>query len=261
MKNWKISKIKISNFKPFEEVLIDFDCSSLITLDGPNGFGKTSIYDALELLFTGRIKRVVERHTNTLARGKQKKQFEENLYWNKKQAGDLVIRIELKDESDEQTLNLARVGIKAELQSKENNAPDNFDAFKLYQLDSFESNDFNIMIDESLIENYLGKNFLKNFALLNYLEQGENRYLHSTKVDERKKGIEHLINTDKLSEKVTYYKELESVLSRDYVGKSHIDKLSALQESLKNIESQINNDANSPSYKRLSTSTVIPRWD
>jgi exonuclease SbcC len=59
MKQWKIARIKINNFKPFEDALFDLDSSSLITLDGPNGFGKTSIFDAVELLFTGFIQRVI----------------------------------------------------------------------------------------------------------------------------------------------------------------------------------------------------------
>ena len=83
-----------------------------------------------------------------------------------------------------------------------NNAPDNFSIFKLYQLENFDSDNFNNLVSDSLIEDSLGRNFLKNFSLLNYLEQGENRYLHSTNANERKKGIEHLINTDKLSEQI-----------------------------------------------------------
>ncbi len=79
MKQWKIARIKVNNFKPFEEVTFDLDSSSLITLDGPNGFGKTSIFDAVELLFTGLVQRVIERNKNTIAKGSRKKLFEENL--------------------------------------------------------------------------------------------------------------------------------------------------------------------------------------
>jgi len=261
MKHWKISKIKISNFKPFEEITIDLKCSSLITLDGPNGFGKTSIYDALELLFTGEIKRIVERNKNTLAKGTKKKIFEENLYWNKRKLGDLVIRAELICDGNEDSLYLARVGLKSKLQGNNYNAPDDFSVFKLYQLESFESVHYKNEVDISLLETYLGVNFLKNFSLLNYLEQGENRYLHSTKIDERKKGIEHLISTDQLSEKVRYYRELEKIITNEYTGKAHIDKLALLHSELAEIEAQINTTSSSNHYKRLSTSTTIPRWD
>lgn len=56
--NWKIVRIKASSFKAFKQVTLNLDGSSLLTLDGPNGYGKTSIFDAIELLLTGKIKRV-----------------------------------------------------------------------------------------------------------------------------------------------------------------------------------------------------------
>jgi exonuclease SbcC len=261
MKQWKIARIKIENFKPFEEACFDLESSSLITLDGPNGFGKTSIFDAVELLFTGYIKRVIERNINTIAKGKKKNNFEENLYWNKKKLGDLVIRVELTSDEGRESLFLARVALTSELISKENNAPDNFSIFKLYQLDSFESDDFKNRVSDTLFEDFLGVNFLKNFSLLNYLEQGENRYLHSTNANERKKGIEHLINTDKLTEQIQFFKSLESQISDDYVGKKHTDKLVELKLELNNLNSQISDSSIDNKYKRLSSSTQIPKWD
>lgn len=261
MKKWKISKVKIENFKPFEKAYFDIKCSDLITLDGPNGFGKTSLFDAVELLFTGKVQRIIERNNNTIATGKKKINFEENLYWNKQKQGDLVLRVELKSEDGEDTLYLARVALTSELCSQENNAPDNFSIFKLYQLDSFESNDFNNLITDSLFEDFLGVNFKKNFSLLNYLEQGENRYLHSTNANERKKGIEHLINTDKLTEQIEFFKSLESKINDDYIEKKHTDKLNDLRRDLDNLKNQISESSISSTYKRLSSSSNIPRWD
>ena len=261
MKQWKIARIKIENFKPFEEAYFDFDSSSLITLDGPNGFGKTSIFDAVELLFTGYIQRVIERNNNTIAKGKRKNNFEENLYWNKKKLGDLVIRVELTSDEGSESLYLARVALTSELTRGENNAPDNFSIFKLYQLSDFESDDFNNKVSDSLLEKFLGVNFLKNFSLLNYLEQGENRYLHSTNANERKKGIEHLINTDKLTEQIQFFKSLESQINDDYIGKKHTDKLKELELELGNLNCQISNSSVEYKYKRLCNSPKIPKWD
>jgi energy-coupling factor transporter ATP-binding protein EcfA2 len=56
--NWQISKIEVSSFKAFKHIYLDLGESSLLTLDGPNGYGKTSIFDAIELLLTGRISRI-----------------------------------------------------------------------------------------------------------------------------------------------------------------------------------------------------------
>ena len=56
--NWQISKIEVSSFKAFKHIYLDLGKSSLLTLDGPNGYGKTSIFDAIELLLTGQISRI-----------------------------------------------------------------------------------------------------------------------------------------------------------------------------------------------------------
>ena len=261
MKKWKIAKIKIENFKPFKEAYFDLKSSALITLDGPNGFGKTSIFDAVELLFTGKIQRVIARNNNIIAKGKKKTHFEENLYWNKQKQGNLVIRTKLISEDGNDSLYLARVALISDLSYEKNNAPDNFSIFKLYQLESFDSDNFNNLVSDSLIEDFLGINFLKNFSLLNYLEQGENRYLHSTNANERKKGIEHLINTDKLSEQIQFFKSLESQINEDYVGKKHTDRLGELKITLNDLSTQLADSSDSSLYKRLSNSTKIPKWD
>lgn len=261
MKKWKIAKIKVENFKPFKEANFDLKSSALITLDGPNGFGKTSIFDAVELLFTGKIQRVIARNNSIIAKGKKKTHFEENLYWNKQKQGNLVIRTELISEDGNDTLYLARVALTSDLSYEKNNAPDNFSIFKLYQLENFDSDNFNNLVSDSLIEDFLGRNFLKNFSLLNYLEQGENRYLHSTNANERKKGIEHLINTDKLSEQIQFFKSLESQINEDYVGKKHTDRLGELKTTLIDLSTQLADSSDSSSYKRLSNSTKIPNWD
>jgi len=54
---FRLSKIDLNNYKLFEKRHIDFDKVDLFVLDGPNGYGKTSIFEAIEYLLTGNIKR------------------------------------------------------------------------------------------------------------------------------------------------------------------------------------------------------------
>ena len=55
---YRLQKIKVSNFKVFKEDFeISFENSDFSILGGPNGFGKTSIFDAIELALTGNIAR------------------------------------------------------------------------------------------------------------------------------------------------------------------------------------------------------------
>lgn len=53
-----LEKLVMHNFKLFSHAQIDIDGKRLVMLDGPNGYGKTSTFDALEYLFTGDVKRV-----------------------------------------------------------------------------------------------------------------------------------------------------------------------------------------------------------
>ena len=56
-----LSKITISNFKVFgaEPYTLNFNGDRLVLLDGPNGYGKTSVFDAIELGITGNISRLI----------------------------------------------------------------------------------------------------------------------------------------------------------------------------------------------------------
>ncbi|HHB0616357.1 TPA: AAA family ATPase, partial [Escherichia coli] len=169
--NWQISKIEISSFKAFKKIHLDFGGASLLTLDGPNGFGKTSIFDAIELLLTGRIKRICHLFS-TLMIGKRTN-YEDNLLWNNRSGNnDLAIKIEFINGS--RRLTLARHTPASNFNEKSNNRADQFTHFTLYELPEFTSNSYvaeNIR-DENFIETLFGKNFKENFSFLNYLEQG-----------------------------------------------------------------------------------------
>lgn len=57
---YRLEKLVMHNFKLFAHAEIDMESMNLVMLDGPNGYGKTSTFDALEYLFTGNVRRVSE---------------------------------------------------------------------------------------------------------------------------------------------------------------------------------------------------------
>ena len=58
----ELKRIYLENYKLFTSRSIEFK-HYLSVFDGPNGYGKTSIFDAIEFLITGSISRIKENQT------------------------------------------------------------------------------------------------------------------------------------------------------------------------------------------------------
>ena len=65
----RIREIEAENFKLFTESFHEvnkIEESDLVVFNGPNGYGKTSVFDIIELCLTGSIKRI-EKYNEELA--------------------------------------------------------------------------------------------------------------------------------------------------------------------------------------------------
>ncbi|WP_148569512.1 AAA family ATPase [Leclercia adecarboxylata] len=257
--NWKISKIEISSFKAFKKIHLDFGKSSLLTLDGPNGFGKTSIFDAIELLLTGKIKRICHLF-NTLMMAKRSN-YEDNLFWNNRSGNkDLTIKIEFINGS--RTLTLARHTPAANFDVKSNNRADQFTYLMLYELPDFSSNDYiaeNLRY-ENFIEEFFGKNFKENFSHLNYLEQGQNHLLH-TRLDKRKEALNNLFNISDVKADTDSCKNVALRLTKFINDPRRAADLSRLENEAGLLKKMIQADIGSIEYKKISNVVLQPGWD
>lgn len=209
---WQISRIEVSSFKAFKNILLDLGGASLLTLDGPNGYGKTSIFDAIELLLTGQINRIQNLFNTLLTRNKR--DYADNLFWNSRSGdNDLCIKIEFIN--DGRKLVLARHCPAAIFKKPANNRADKYGNFRLYELPEFESSDFtkNNLRDNNFLDEIFGKNFRENFSFLNYLEQGQNRLLH-TRVDERKEKLGNLFNISDVEAEIENCNTIYTKLTR-----------------------------------------------
>lgn len=257
--NWQISQIEISSFKAFKYIHLDLGDSSLLTLDGPNGYGKTSIFDAIELLLTGQIKRIHDLFSTLMT--KNKTNYDDNLFWNTRSGTkDLSIKIEFVDGA--RKLVLARYAPAKTFSTKTNNRADKFKHFKLYELPDFSSSDYstNNARDNQYLEEVFGVNFRENFSFLNYLEQGQNRLLH-TRVDERKDALGNLFNISDIATEVESCKSILTKLTK-FIGD---DERKVDEENLKKecslLRDMIQADLGSIEFKKLSTIEVGPGWD
>ncbi|WP_398312822.1 AAA family ATPase [Zoogloea sp.] len=256
---WQISKIEVSSFKAFKHIFLDLGESSLLTLDGPNGYGKTSIFDAIELLLTGQINRIQNLFSTLLT--KNKRDYADNLFWNSRSGeNDLCIKIEFIN--NDRKLVLARHCPATIFKKPANNRADKYENFRLYELPEFESSDFTKINqrNNNFLDEVFGKNFRENFPFLNYLEQGQNRLLH-TRVDERKDKLGNLFNISDIEAEIESCNTIYSKLTKHINDPERKEKVESLTEEIATLRDTLQAEAGIVGYKKLSTTDVQPGWD
>lgn len=226
----KINRITIKNFKVFGEITFDFESVDFLMFDGPNGFGKTTFYDAVELLITGEIRRY-KVLSHALVDGRAT--FSENPFlFTGRPDGDIEIKGEFL--VGEQRLFLARVCRNPEIE-----ASANFTNFQLLKLRDFEDQAGERVADEpEFLTGLFGKNYKENFEFLNYIEQEDNAYLLKNNEKTKKNLISHLFNVQEFQsqmDRVNVVREkikpLCDNLSKKAIADSRL-RLKSLEESL-----------------------------
>lgn len=175
MNKYKLKHLSISNFKCITNVELDFDNNHLLIFNGPNGYGKTTVFDALELLLTGKIRRLNDIDTENAT----------HKHSDVLLAKDISIPVVI---SGLFTNNGEDVGIsircdKPSLHTKIKE----WDNYKLFQLDI--NGNKNIISREYLTELFFGADskidLTRDFNNLFYVEQEENTRLFNIKESTR----------------------------------------------------------------------------
>lgn len=146
------------------------------------------MFDAIELLLTGQIKRIHNLFSTLMT--KNKANYDDNLFWNTRSGKkDLVIKVEFVD--GERRLVLARHAPAKIFEKKANNRADKFKHFfcELPNFDTDEYTESNKRENEYL-DDVFGKNFRENF-ISELSGTRTNKLLH-TRVDERKDALGNL---------------------------------------------------------------------
>lgn len=237
----KIQKIRIQNFKVFKDIIIDFKSSDIVILDGPNGFGKTTVYDAIELGLTGEIRRYNALKFK-IVDGRQT--FSENPFYNvDAQNSDIVITIELL--KDDQVYVLERLA-----QAESIDSSIDFSIYKLFIKSEFDSEERTLIEDEkTFLSDLLGEKYSSNFQFLNYVEQEDSLFLLKHSDKERKGHISHLFDLKEFETKVKRIDDLRKKVDSVYdIAKTEVD---ALEKNIKLIRERGTNEAMPASYVRL----------
>jgi DNA repair protein SbcC/Rad50 len=207
----KIHKIFIKNFKGVrQKKVIDFSRASLTILDGPNGFGKTTIFDAIEICLRGRIERTVSYDYVTKKNADHKKPFYQN---NKGE--DVLLKLWLKDDEG------GRDHIIAKFLAKDHDGkigtgkafrPDSWQIIStFYSSDTadFENNDEVRQLEsvdqsfvDQLIFNQPDLSLVNLYPLFNYLQQEENIYFLKKDEEKKKNELDFLFQTQQDAQKL-----------------------------------------------------------
>ncbi|OEC54245.1 MULTISPECIES: AAA family ATPase [unclassified Aeromonas] len=249
-----IKRLEVHNFKVFEKLELTLDSNHLIVLDGPNGFGKSSFFDALELLLTGKIRRYIELEELTVDR----RSLRTGCPWLFKQARDddwLSIRAEII--VDGQSRFLERAASKAVLD--EHRGVTDL-RLPLYELADFKAERGEaISQEEAYFSTLLGEQYQRDFELFHYIEQEENTRLLKQKEKDRQGQIAHLFDIGDIQDKINNITQASNKIGKLCNPQKSVD-LKALKDKWDAAKLQILPIGSSVAYERIIMVTEQP-WD
>ena len=202
----------MENYKLFSSKEIVFAGAMLLIFDGPNGYGKTSIFDAIELLITGKMSRVKECDAinGNLSY--------DTIFFAKNKDKDVIIKGEfVQCNNDEKIVIGAKIGID-EIKGKQVNPKNIFDSINFYILPQYD-----ISIDEwqsykcnerinTIREKYFGKQDIDEYTLFHYIRQEDRLAYFKQNEASRSKTIEDLLGVENERKKLNDIKTKHRIL-------------------------------------------------
>lgn len=243
---YKIVDLRVKNFKCFDdkkyyEFCIDYDKSPVV-LSGPNGFGKTTFFDAIELIFSKNItrfdKEIEKKNTNL---GK-------NILLNQANQDGYVVLTLKRGENEFLTL-FAKILNSNHKIDVENSIYYGYNSKYIHteELDRviFDYDNWKDVIDSETLIRYR----IKNFNVYYYVSQAESVHFLKRTISDRKNAMNVLLNTGFIEERkklvsnligskngITGYLINDEINSLDYKTKNLAIKLKTLLKN--NINTQ-----------------------
>jgi RecF/RecN/SMC N terminal domain. len=205
LKDIRLTRLKLKNYKLFQSTTIEFS-DGLNIFDGPNGYGKTSIFDAIEFVITGTIKRVTE---NSSINGSLK--YDE-IFLANDSSKDVIIKAEFNIR-DEECKNKKIVIVKQVVADQSISGTTNCNPKKLaeitntYLVDDFNVEELNskaIIAGEKLDrfqKEFFGENSQNLFFMLYYVKQEDRLDFFKNTEKDRVKSIDSLFQIKQEQEK------------------------------------------------------------
>lgn len=226
---YKIVNLRIKNFKCFDdtqfyEFCFDYNKNPII-LSGPNGFGKTTFFDAIELIFSKNITRLdkgIEKKTTNLGK---------NILLNKANEDGYVVLTLKNEKSDILTIFAKILNNNHKLEIEDSICYGAINRFIVTEeLDDFlcSYDDWKNYVDNENLIKYRAK----NFNVYYYVSQAESVHFLKRTISDRKNAMNVLLNTGFIDERKKVV--LDLIGSRKGI-KGHLinDEILALDNELK----------------------------
>ncbi|WP_419783483.1 AAA family ATPase [Maridesulfovibrio sp.] len=244
-----ISRMEIENFKLFDKVTVEFEGARLNVLDGPNGYGKTSFFDAVELLFTGSLSRYKRLASGVV--DKREKLNENPLFCHY----DCCLRIKAAIKVGDAELFLMRESDQCDsgaVDFEKLNMP-------LYLLKAYDNTKDKELVSDAgaFISAVLGHNFIKSFNLINYVEQDDSLKLLKAKKTDKQSAISHLFDTGELDAKISKLTEVKKKITANKVEIK--EKEESLEGSIRTVSEQLSSVDEIPYIRLIADKDFI--WD
>ena len=250
---FRLKQLIVKNFKAFRNRVINFESKNLILLDGPNGFGKTSFYDALELLFIGKVQRYINIEEQTKY-GRQSGKTYPLMFDRAEKTESVLIQLLLELDSGE-LVTLKRTARCSDLMGLKqlNEAVFQLEIHKGEQ--RIEFND-----EKEILTHLLGDNYLHNYNLFYYIEQEENTAFLKCKATNKQDKIDHLFDVTDYRRKIEKLERVRKVIS-PLKTESKKKKLIAQNSEIIALEKEASQNGNKlEEYSRLINITG-QAWD
>ncbi|OBR92676.1 DNA replication and repair protein RecF [Clostridium ragsdalei P11] len=206
MSRYRLGRIHLENYKLFDKKDIDFSMADLFVLDGPNGYGKTSIFEAIEYLVTGDIKRAEECPEVSGKLSYDTHFLSKNVDKNVVVSGELI--------SGENVLKIERCINVQSISGVENN-PKNLKNITNTMIWFCEKLEYNGMAEgaDAVIKKYLGNDLLEDYYKFYYISQEDRLKFLMASETKRMEQISSLFNIDNEISEYTKYNSFKKKLS------------------------------------------------
>ncbi|MBY0380205.1 MAG: hypothetical protein K2P99_07390 [Burkholderiales bacterium] len=244
MNKWVINAIHLKNFKTFDDFKLDFQNCTLITFGGANGFGKTTIFDAIELGLTGSIERFID-----VDKGSGSGSIDNVVAKNPNCEVSICI-----DMSNNKTRLLFKRTIQPDSRKVSNKISNFSNLPKLQLLNNNSVTDFT----QNQLEEYIGENDLKKYYNnFFYIRQEDTTHFLRKNEKERLLHIARLFDIAKETEEFNKLGKLKNKIIKII---ETYNKIPAISQNVTNANAEKSTN-NITYYKLFNEKNLFFEWD